>query len=267
MDRSSVSTDGSNPVRVTPSFTTPWVAMTHQWTPATLAYGSYGEGVEVDAAPNLPQYSNAGQPLAAMRSKQMELGLKNQSGPVRWQLAWFDITRPQSGDAGTCSADNSCQRQTNGQTHNRGLELGGTYSQGPWLLHASSIWINSRRENAVIDTSVNGQRALNVPDVVVRALAQYRWADVPGLRTSLRLNHEGTRRVLEDGSINLPAWTTLDLAAHYDTRIQGVRTEWTLAVDNLTDHHYWRESPKQFSHYYLYPGAPRTGRITVRTSF
>jgi iron complex outermembrane receptor protein len=267
MDRSSVSTDGSNPVHVTPSFTTPWVAMTHQWAPATLAYGSYGEGVEVDAAPNLPQYSNAGQPLAAMRSKQMELGLKNQSGPVRWQLAWFDITRPQSGDAGTCSADNSCQRQTNGQTHNRGLELGGTYSQGPWLLHASSTWINSRRENAVIDTSVNGQRALNVPDMVVRALAQYRWADVPGLRTSLRLNHEGTRRVLEDGSINLPAWTTLDLAAHYDTRIQGVRTEWTLAVDNLTDHHYWRESPKQFSHYYLYPGTPRTGRITVRTSF
>ena len=267
MDRSSVSTDGSNPVRVTPSFTTPWVAMTHQWTPATLAYGSYGEGVEVDAAPNLPQYSNAGQPLAAMRSKQMELGLKNQSGPVRWQLAWFDITRPQSGDAGTCSADNSCQRQTNGQTHNRGFELGGTYSQGPWLLQASSTWINSRRENAVIDTSVNGQRALNVPDVVLRALAQYRWADVPGLRTSLRLNHEGTRRVLEDGSINLPAWTTLDLAAHYDTRIQGVRTEWTLAVDNLTDHHYWRESPKQFSHYYLYPSAPRTGRITVRTSF
>ena len=267
MDRSSVSTDGSNPVRVTPSFTTPWVAMTHQWTPATLAYGSYGEGVEVDAAPNLPQYSNAGQPLAAMRSKQMEFGLKTQSGPVRWQLAWFDITRPQSGDSGTCSADNSCQRQMNGQTHNRGLELGGTYSQGPWLLHASSTWINARRENAAIDTSVNGQRALNVPDVVLRALAQYRWADVPGLRTSLRLNHEGTRRTLEDGSLNLPAWTTLDLAAHYDTRMQGVRTEWTLAVDNLTDHHYWRESPKQFSHYYLYPGAPRTGRITVRTSF
>ena len=267
LDRSSVNTDGSSFVRVTPSFTTPWLAMTHALTTTTLAYGSYGEGVEIDAAPNLPRYSNAGQPLAAMRSKQLELGLKNQAGPVRWQLAWFDITRPQSGDSGSCSADNSCLRQIDGQTHNRGLELGGAYSQGPWLLHASSTWIHSERQNAVIDTSVNGQRALNVPNVVVRALAQYRWTDVPGLRTTLRLNHEGARRVLEDGSINLPAWTTLDLAAHYDTRIQGVRTEWTLAVDNLTDQHYWRESPKQFGHYYLYPGAPRTGRITVRTSF
>jgi len=267
MDRSSIATDGSNSVRVESNFTTPWLALTHELTPAALVYGSYGEGVEVDAAPNQPKYSNAGQPLAAMRSKQLEFGLKTQSGPVHWQLAWFDITRPQSGDSGSCSADNSCLRQIDGQAHNRGLELGGTYSQGPWLLHASSSWIHSERQNAVIDPSVNGQRALNVPDMVMRALAQYRWANMPGLRTSLRLNHEGTRRVLEDGSINLPAWTTLDLAAHYDTRIQGVRTEWTLAVDNLTDQHYWRESPKQFGHYYLYPGAPRTGRITVRTSF
>ena len=267
MERSSVNTDGSSPVHVTPSFTTPWLAMTHELTNAILAYGSYGQGVEIDAAPNLPKYGNAGQPLAALRSKQLEVGLKQQTGPVRWQMAWFDITRPQSGDSGACSADNSCLRQIDGQTHNRGLELGGSYGQGPWLLHASSAWIQSERQNATIDPSVDGQRALNVPKVVVRALAQYRWADVPGLRTSLRLNHEGSRNVLEDGSIQLPAWTTLDLAAHYDTRIHGVRTEWTLAVDNLTDQHYWRESPKQFGHYYLYPGAPRTGRITVRTSF
>jgi len=267
LDRSSINTDGSNPVRVTPSFTTPWLAMTHEWTPGTQAYGSYGQGVEIDAAPHLPQYSNAGQPLPAMRSKQLELGLKHQSGPMRWQLAWFDITRPQSGDSGSCSADSTCLRQIDGQTHNRGLELGGTYSQGPWLLHASSAWIHSERQNATIDPGVNGQQALNVPNAVLRALTQYRWANLPGLRTSLRLNHEGTRRVLEDGSINLPAWTTLDLAAHYDTRMQGVRTEWTLAVDNLTDQHYWRESPKQFGHYYLYPGAPRTARMTVRTSF
>jgi iron complex outermembrane receptor protein len=267
MDRSSVNTDRSSPVHVTPSFTTPWLAISHELNNAILAYGSYGQGVEVDSAPNLPRYSNAGQPLAALRSKQLEVGIKQQTGPLRWQMAWFDITRPQSGDSGACSADNSCLRQIDGQTHNRGLEVGGSYVQGPWLLHASSAWIQSERQNATIDPSVNGQRALNIPKVVVRALAQYRWADVPGLRTSLRLNHEGARNVIEDGSIQLPAWTSLDLATHYDTRIQGVRTEWTLAVDNLTDQHYWRESPKQFSHYYLYPGAPRTGRITVRTSF
>jgi iron complex outermembrane receptor protein len=267
MDRGSVGTDGSNPIRVEPSFTTPWMSLSHELNTATVVYGSYGEGVEVDAAPNLPKYSNAGKPLPALRSKQMEIGIKSQSGPVRWQLAWFDISRPQAGDDGACQLSNSCLRKIDGETHHRGLELGGAYAQGAWLLHGSGAWIQSERQNATIDPTVNGQRSLNVPKQVLRALAQYRWTDVPGLRTSLRLSHEGERRVLEDGSLNLPAWTTLDFAAHYDTRVNGFRTEWTFAVDNLTDKHYWRESPKQFGHYYLYPGAPRTGRITVRTSF
>ena len=114
---------------------------------------------------------------------------------------------------------------------------------------------------------MNGQRALNVPRMSLRAVAQYRFAGSPGLRSSLRLNHEGTRRVTENGSIQLPAWTTLDLATHYDTRIQGTRTQWTLAIDNLADRRYWRESPKQYGHYYLYAGAPRTLRLAVKASF
>jgi iron complex outermembrane receptor protein len=117
------------------------------------------------------------------------------------------------------------------------------------------------------NTARNGQRPSNVPGITLRALAQYRFADVPGLRTSLRLSHEGARRVTEDGNIQLPSWTTLDLAAHYDTRISGTPTQWTLAIDNLADHHYWRESPKQFGHYYLYPGAPRTLRLAAKASF
>ena len=117
------------------------------------------------------------------------------------------------------------------------------------------------------DLGNNGPKALNVPDLTLRATAQYRFTDIPGLRSSLRLNHEGSRRVTEDGRLNLPSWSTLDFATHYDTRIQGTRTQWTLAIDNLADRHYWRESPKQYGHYYLYPGAPRTVRVGVKASF
>ena len=112
-----------------------------------------------------------------------------------------------------------------------------------------------------------GNRPLNVPSYTLRTLAQYRFANVPGLRTSLRLSHEAERLATEDGSVKLPAWTTLDWAWHYDTRIEGTRTQWTLAVDNLANRHYWRESPKQFGHYYLYAGAPRTLRVALKTSF
>ncbi len=258
---------GTNPTSNHGQITTPWLALSQQLTPQIQAYTSYGEGVELNVTPNNPKYTNAGQALPALRSQQYELGLKGQSVTHRWQAAVFDITRPQSADA--CDPNGMvCHRQIDGQAHHRGLELGGGIIYGPWNADLSSIWIDAKRQNAQIDaTHINGQTALNVPKVVVRSQVQYRWSQVPGLRTSLRLNHEGERRVLEDGSINLPAWTTLDFAAHYDTRMQGTRTEWTLGIDNLTDQHYWRESPKQFGHYYLYPGAPRTARISVRTSF
>jgi alpha-L-rhamnosidase len=39
-----------------------------------------------------------------------------------------------------------------------------------------------------VKTSLNGQRPLNVPELTLRAMAQYRFASVPGLRSSLRLS-------------------------------------------------------------------------------
>jgi iron complex outermembrane receptor protein len=69
---------------------------------------------------------------------------------------------------------------------------------------------------------------------------------------------------MEGGTMTLPAWTTADLAAHYSTKAAGYDTEWTLALENASNQSYWRESPKQFGHYYLYAGAPRNLRLTVR---
>ncbi len=266
LNRSSVKTDDSQLVSDQRSFNTPWLAATHKLTADQTVYASYGEGVESEVAPNKTKYTNAGQALPALRSKQYELGIKSQTATSRWQATVFDITRPQSADA--CDVSGTvCTRQMDGQAHHRGLELSGGLTHGQWNGDVSAAWIDAKRQNAQIDPTVNGQTALNVPRMTLRGLVQYRFTEIPGLRSTLRVSHEGPRRVLEDGSINLPAWTTLDVATHYDTRIDGTRTQWTLAIDNLADRHYWRESPKQFGHYYLYPGAPRTLRLGVKASF
>jgi iron complex outermembrane receptor protein len=267
LNRASERTDGSRATQDERSFNTPWLALTHQITPAYRVYGSYGEGLETDVAPNRSRYTNAGQALPALRSEQFEIGVKGQWARTRWQASWFDITRPVAGDEGTCDEANTCTRKIDGQARHRGLELSAGLTQAQWQWDLASTWTDAKRQAAEIDPSVNGQRALNVPRMSLRAMVQYRFASTPGLRSSLRLNHEGTRRVTEDGALQLPAWTTLDLATHHDTRIQGTRTQWTLAIDNLADRRYWRESPKQYSHYYLYPGAPRTLRVAVKTSF
>jgi iron complex outermembrane receptor protein len=266
LSRSSAKTDGSQFVSDQRSFNTPWLAATHKLTADQTLYASYGEGIESEVTPNKTKYTNAGQALPALRSKQYELGIKSQTATTRWQATVFDITRPQSADACNAGGD-VCTRQIDGQAHHRGLELSGGLTHGQWNGDVSAAWIDAKRQNAEIDPTINGQTALNVPRMTWRGLVQYRFTEVPGLRSSLRLSHEGQRRVLEDGSINLPAWTTVDFATHYDTRIEGTRTQWTLAIDNLADRHYWRESPKQFGHYYLYPGAPRTLRLAVKASF
>ena len=262
-DRNTVSLDPSNPnpVYQKTGFTTPWLALSHEYVTGSTVYASYGEGVELFAAPNNANYTNAGKFLGAQRSKQVEMGVKGKTNQhLSWNATVFHIARP-------LAYDYAYARVVDGtQTHD-GLDAGLQWTQQQWLLSGQAQWLRARISDTTVDTTLNGTQPLNVPVFTLRALAQYRWSDMPGLRTSLRLNHEGERRVLENGTLNLPAWTTLDFAAHYDTRMQGTRTEWTVGIDNLTDQHYWRESPKQFGHYYLYPGAPRTARISLRTSF
>jgi iron complex outermembrane receptor protein len=262
-DRSTVSLDPSNPnpVKQQTAFTTPWLALSHEYSTGSTVYASYGEGVELFTAPNNANYANAGQFLGAQRSKQVEVGAKGNASPqLRWSAALFHIDRP-------LAYDYASARVVDGTQTHQGLDAGLQWTQQHWLLSGQAQWLHARISGTTLNIDLNGSQPVNVPALTLRALAQYRWAEIPGLRTSLRMSHEGQRSVLENGNLNLPAWTTWDAAAHYDTRIQGTRTEWTLAIDNLTDQHYWRESPKQFGHYYLYPGAPRTSRLSVRMRF
>ncbi len=62
-------------------------------------------------------------------------------------------------------------------------------------------------------------------------------------------------------SITLPSWTRVDAVLRYDTKLRGVNTSWTLAVDNLFDRRYWKESPYQFSHVYSVPGCAAQLRL------
>ena len=260
--RTTVSLDPTNPNLVNQSkgVTTPWFGMSNEYASGSTVYASYGEGVEMIAAPNNVNYTNAGQFLGVHRSKQLEVGAKGKSNPnLSWNAAVFQIDRP-------LSYDYAFARVVNGIQAHAGLDAGLQWTYKQWLLSGQAQWVHARISGVPHEVGL-GNQPLNVPAITVRALAQHRWIQIPGLRTSLRLSHEGQRRVKEDGSINLPAWTTLDFAAHYETQIQGTRNEWTLGIENLTNQQYWRESPKQFGHYYLYAGAPRNLRLTVRTQF
>ena len=123
------------------------------------------------------------------------------------------------------------------------------------------------RQGSVLNPAANGQHPTNVPNWVLRAQAAWRVSGVPGLELQGNVSHEGVRSVLADGSIPLPGWTRFDAALRYDTRLGAAPTTWTLGVENLFDKRYWKESPTQYGHVYLFPGAARTVRLAMQARF
>lgn len=268
LNRESVRTDGSRASAYSSNFATPWVAASYQINPAHMLYASYGQGVESEVAPANSRYTNAGEALPPLKSKQFELGIKGELDQLRWSAAYFDITRPMFGDFGSCDTTGTCTRQIDGTAKHRGLELmAGTpapTTAQPWHVDGGVTLINAKRQDSTIDPTLNGQRPTNVPDWILRLNASYKIAAVPGLQLEGHVSHEGARAVLPDNSIMLPAWTRLDLGLRYDTKIASTKTTWTLGVDNVFNKSYFKESPYQFSHVYLFPGAPRTLRLSVQ---
>jgi iron complex outermembrane receptor protein len=265
LTRQSIQTDGGHEVKDARNISTPWLAISQQINTHNTIYLSQGYGLEAVAAPNQSSFTNKGQPLPALRSTQREIGLKSQLERTYIQVAWFDIKRPVTTDGTTCKSDtpDSCTRQIDGQAHHQGVELSTLTKLSQWSFGGSAMWLDARRENATVAASLNGQSPINVPKFIMRGTMEYRHAYIPGLRSSLRLSHEGERNVTETGDIKIPAWTTLDATAHYDTKIHQLTSSWMLSVNNLMNKHYWRESPYQHNQYFLYPGAPRTLRATV----
>lgn len=268
LSRQSVRTDGSRATDYDQNLTTRFLAASYQINPAHMVYASFGQGVESEVAPGRSRYTNAGEALPALTSKQFEIGVKGELEQLRWSAAWFDITRPMFGDLGSCSKTASCTRQADGSSKHSGLELTAATPTAsatqPWHLDGGITIINAKRQDSVIDTSQNGLKPTNVPNWILRLNAAYKITAVAGLTLNAHLSHEGKRAVLPDNSISIPAWTRLDLGASYVTKIGNMPATWSLGIENVMNKRYFKESPYQFSHVYLFSGAPRTARLSVQ---
>ena len=254
-----------NAKQFTGSINVPWIGASTQLNNVML-YASHGHGVEQFVTANNASYGpNAGTQLGIGRSRQTEIGLRSKANttPILWNAALFEISRPYAHDIYDAVNFYSKRYVDGVQTH-QGLDLGASWRNSQWTVSAQTQWLDAKISGVQQSPETVGTSPLNVPKFVLRGMTEYRYSSVPGLRTGLRISHEGQRKVTEDGAIQLPAWTTLDTTAHYDTKVNNVSSTWTLGIDNLADKRYWRESPKQFGHYYLYPGAPRTFRATLQ---
>jgi len=259
LHRESVRTDGSRPTSYDQSISTPWLALSYKLAGNSMVYGSWGEGAESEVVPNRTAgYTNAGQALPVRKSRQVELGIKGGYNDTTWNAAVFRIEQPAFSD--DCAVT-PCTRRADGEAVHTGLELDGSQRWGALTLGAGVMVLDAERQGGTVNPALNGRRPINVPDWTFKARAQYFVAQVPGLSVGARLVHEGKRSVLADESIMLPAWTRVDATLGYETKLGTTATRWSAGVDNVFNRRYWRESPLQFGHVYLYTGAPRTFRV------
>ncbi len=273
IERESVRTNGSRATAYRQAFTTPWLALAWQATPALLAYASWGQGIESEVAPNRPRYNNAGQALPALKSRQIEAGLKHRGEALQWTVAVFDTERPLWSDildstgraSDACSDTDRCTRRADGSARHRGIEADAEWRVGAVSLRGSALALRARREGAA-DPASNGLQPTNVPTRSVKLQGAWNVAAVPGLALLGFASHEGSRQVLPDNSVATDGWTRLDLGLRYARAAAGTKWVWRAGLDNATDERAWKESPYQFGHAYLYPLAPRTWRLALNVT-
>jgi iron complex outermembrane receptor protein len=245
------------------TFSTPWLSLSHQLTPADMIYASWGEGVESTLAPTHGDAINNGQPLSATLSRQWEFGWKHASGAATWGLTAYDVTQAYAGDITT---DGVTAYGHDGITRSRGLEAEAQTRAGAFTLRASAMLQRVRREQAT-DATQDGRRPTNIPDSAVKLLAAYAVPQVDGLSILANMAYEGAREVLPDNSVRIPGWTRYDFGARYVQALGTTTLVWRAGVDNLFDRRAWREAPYQYDHAYLFPLEPRTFHASVEAKF
>ncbi|CAN5243224.1 TonB-dependent receptor [soil metagenome] len=256
-----VNTTQTRPTDYPQSFTTPWLGLSVAVNPRLMAYASWGQGTESEVAPNRSRYRNGGQALPALKSEQLEIGLKAGSNTVDWSVNAFDVKRPQFRDIGACDVANSCVRQADGNARHRGIEAQAELKWSGGGLLASAMRLRARNEGS-IDASLNGLKPTNTPESTLKL--QARQNALPGLQLQASLVYEGARAVLPDNSVNIPGWTRLDAGARFEQMLSNKQLlTWRIGVDNIADRRAWKESPYQYEHVYLYPLAGRTWRASV----
>ncbi|QLY26727.1 TonB-dependent siderophore receptor [Bdellovibrio sp. KM01] len=248
IERSTVRTDGSRPTNYYQSFVLPWAALSYQFE-QLMAYASYAEGMESFVTPNRNTYTRPGEFLADVKSHQYEIGLRG-GRDIRWGSVLFEIHRP-------VVIDQAPLYQVDGSDVHRGIEVDLLQDLQRWSWNFSSLLLETKREGSAVNPVLNGKKAVNVPEATARLRVQYHLVSVTGMSIGGRMVYEGPRAVLPDNSIMLPGWVRWDAGVSLQKNWGSIPVKAEVLVENLLDRKYWRESPTQYGHVYLYPGAER----------
>lgn len=271
LTRSSERSDGAQAVSFEQTVSTPWAGLAWSPTAATMLYGSWGKGAEMEVVPNRPdQFANAGQVLPALKSRQAELGLKWQANAhLLLTAAAFRINKPYADALPAETADGLSTQVAGAKTaRHQGLELAVSGRVNDALSLQASLMTLDAKYTQAVDAKLVGQRVINLPRVKATMFADCKISGLPGWSVSAMATYESSKAVTPDGSVTLPASWQLDAGLSYAQRLANQNLTWRVMISNLTDRSYWREAPTTYwGGVYLFASTPRTLHASLTLDF
>ncbi len=229
-------------------------------------YGSFSEGLEHGGIAPI-ETMNEGSVLAPNKSKQYELGIKGElERNFSWSAAIFRITKPLEVFNLVNVNDPLPTFMHGGKAVHRGIELAANGRATPNLTIGLSMAGIQARQNETGDPSTNGKRVTNVPSFKASTYLDYAVPQVAGLKLNATWLHASSKAFTPDNSVTVPGYHVFNLGASYATRVAGTSTTLRANVDNALDKFYWRDVTQELGGY-LFPGAPRTFRVSAQFDF
>jgi iron complex outermembrane recepter protein len=226
----------------------------------TAVYASWTQGLEHGGvAPLLT--TNANQMLDPSKSRQIELGVKTALARD-WTMsaALFEVKKPLE------YTDASFTYVRRGDAVHSGLELAAQGHVTRDLTLGLSMTALRTRQQGTGEPMLDDRRVTNVPNFKSVVYLDYAVPQLTGVAVNGSWQYAGNKAFNPDNSVTVPGYHLFNLGARYATRIGGTATTLRFQVDNVFDKFYWRDVTQSLGGY-LFPGAPRTFKVSAQFDF
>ncbi|MGF6097779.1 TonB-dependent siderophore receptor [Pseudomonas sp. 18175] len=221
--------------------------------------------------PTAADITNSGDVFPPNRSKQTEAGVKLDWDNVGATLGVYRIEQPNSA---TNNNPNSVTPQfpngtrtfnVDGKQINKGVELNvfGEPVDGLRLLAGATLMRTELKNTS--NGATDGNRAAGVPRYQFNVGADW---DIPGLQgaaVSARMLRTGAEYVNATNTLDIPAWTRVDLGARYGFKADDKYITLRANVENVANKAYWASAST--ANNYLTQGEPRTVKVSATVDF
>jgi iron complex outermembrane recepter protein len=241
------------------SFLLPNVALVYSLNRDWNVYGALSHGVEPGAIAPM-QTTNEFQGLGPNRSHQVEFGVKGVFNGTELSAAIFRIRRGLE----FTNAANTFVRS--GEETHEGFELSAQGKATPDLAYGASFSALHTLQEGTGEPSIDGKRVTDVPSFKSVAWAEYALPQVPGLKVTGDWHWETRKAFDPTNKVFVPGYHVFGLGSSYAFKTGFSNVTLRARVDNVFDRFYWRDVTPDLGGY-LFPGAPRTFRVSAQFDF